>query len=312
MRETILNNQNDAAKNINNLHTGNEIKIIFSDVDGTIIPLNNDYKVADVPNSLISSAKILYDKKIPLVLVTGRALNEIKNVSDIIGNNQTYYILLHGAEIYSPNLELIYQDQISKDSLKEICQEIKEFARKNNCNPNFYFVYKGEQYSTRPFKLPYNGKDVKVISSLDSLGEDYNVGKLLICEENNKKRVELQKFLSKRFEQLHVELSGDSYCDITNKSANKGSAIEHFAKIMNIDLKNAAVFGDAENDKTMLEVVNHHGGLTIAVENGVEELKQKAKYITKSVYDDGFSYALEKIVENNEANKKTLFSKNWR
>lgn len=291
---------------IDKLDFNNEIKIIFSDVDGTIIPLNNDYKVQKVPNSVLISIEKLISKNIQLALVTGRALNEIKNIASVIDNCKTHYILLHGAEIYTPNLELVYKDHINNTLLREIINFIEDFAQIHTCNINFYFVFNGEQYSTKPFKLPYNGKDASVIESLDILGEDYMVGKLLICEENNEKRMHLQKSLSNKFSQLHVELSGPCYCDITNKNANKGKAIKQLSELMNIDLKNAAVFGDAENDKSMFDIINESGGLTIAVDNAVDELKQKAKYVTKSVYDDGFLYALEKIIENNNMikNKK--------
>lgn len=201
---------------------------------------------------------------------------------------------MHGAEIYNSKLELIHADYIDKELLKEIVGSIDEFAMQNNSDTKFYFVYDGEQYSTRPFRLPYNGKNVKVVKTLDELGENYAVGKLLICEEE--KRLALQKFLTERFSGLNVELSGASYCDITNKNATKGIAIKHLSQMLNINLKNSVVFGDAENDKSMFEVVSASGGITIAVDNAVDVIKQRADYRTKSIYEDGFSYAVEKIV----------------
>lgn len=222
MSNTILNN----SKDINNLEFSNEIKVIFSDVDGTIIPLDNDYKVVNIPQSVLIAVQKLNKAEIHLVLTTGRALNEIKNVSSIINSPKINYILLHGAEIYTFDLQLIHKDYISKKQLSEIISSICEFTTKNKTNTNFYFVFNGEQYSTKPFKLPYNGKEVILIESLNDLGNDYEIGKILICERNNEKRIEIQKFLSAKFPELQIELSGDLYCDITNQNATKGSAIK--------------------------------------------------------------------------------------
>lgn len=78
------------VKNIDDINIKEKISIVFLDVDGTIIPLDNTFSEAQVPKSVIEASKILDD--IPLVLVTGRALNEIRNVASVIGNEKN---LLH-------------------------------------------------------------------------------------------------------------------------------------------------------------------------------------------------------------------------
>ncbi|CRH92073.1 Putative hydrolase M6_Spy0533 [Chlamydia trachomatis] len=52
--------------------------------------------------------------------------------------------------------------------------------------------------------------------------------------------------------------------------------------------------GDAENDRTMLEVVAN----PVVMENGVPELKKIAKYITKSNNDSGVAHAIREWVLN--------------
>lgn len=50
--------------------------------------------------------------------------------------------------------------------------------------------------------------------------------------------------------------------------------------------------GDAENDRTMLEAV----GNPVVMENGTPELKEIAKYITKSNEESGVAHALREWV----------------
>lgn len=302
MNELTLNSaSNYKAQKIDNLinNFDNEIKIVFTDVDGTIIPLENNFDSTQIPQSIVVASLKLKALNIPFVFTTGRSLNEMTKLSKIIQTDLVYYILLHGAEIYNSEFKLFHQDYIDKSLLKDIIKTIDDFTKMNNCDTKYYFVYEGEQYSTKPFVFPYNGKEAKIINSLDVLGETYLIGKLLLSEEDVDKKLKLQQTLLNKFPQLEVNLGGASYCDITNKTATKGNAVKILAERLEFDLKNAVVFGDAQNDKSMFDAVNVSGGLTVAVDNAGDGLKQSAKFVTKSVYQDGVLYALEKIIENN-------------
>ena len=52
------------------------------------------------------------------------------------------------------------------------------------------------------------------------------------------------------------------------------------------------LLGDAENDRAMLEAV----GNPVVMENGTPELKEIAKYITKSNEESGVAHALREWV----------------
>ena len=53
-------------------------------------------------------------------------------------------------------------------------------------------------------------------------------------------------------------------------------------------------FGDEQHDRAMLEVV----GNPVVMENGTDELKKIAKYITKSNDESGVAYAIREWVLN--------------
>ncbi len=61
------------------------------------------------------------------------------------------------------------------------------------------------------------------------------------------------------------------FCTVTGPTAIKGEAVKRLAKTLNVDLKNAAVFGDAENDISMLKLVKEKGGLSVVVGNAMQK-----------------------------------------
>lgn len=288
-------------KNINELSLNfkETINIVFTDLDGTIVPIDNNFVKRTVSQKTIFASNKLKKLNIPLIFATGRAKNEVQDIVDAIGNENAYFILQLGAEVIDYKGNIIYENYISGSDIKLIIEDFLTFKNKHNLNSKYYFVVDGKQYSTEPFTLPYNGEKVFVIDSLDYFGKDFSAGKILIYEPEIEKGKLIQNHLLQKFPNLSIDLSAGGYCDITLKEATKGKAIEQLAAKLKVNLKNAVVFGDAENDISMFQTIKACGGLTIAVENAMDKLKQQADFITKSVDNDGFDYAIEKILENN-------------
>ena len=63
----------------------------------------------------------------------------------------------------------------------------------------------------------------------------------------------------------------------------KASGILKVCELLDIDIKDTYAFGDSNNDFSMLEIAGH----SIVMENGTDEVKKIAEYITTSVTDDG-------------------------
>ena len=51
-------------------------------------------------------------------------------------------------------------------------------------------------------------------------------------------------------------------------------------------------FGDADNDREMFE----QAGFAVAMENGREEMKKMADYVTDTNREDGVAKAMEKFI----------------
>lgn len=278
----------------------NKVKVVFSDIDGTMLPMGDEGVQAKMPESAILAAGKLKQAKIPLILVTGRSTNEIGEIAKSICNGETYLVLFQGGLILDPSGNVIHEDFINAVDATNIEKELVAFRKSAKLNSKFYMVVNGEQYSIEPFVIPYNGKNATVIKSMDDFGKNFKVAKIEIYEPDIKKAKLLQAYLKRNFPGFRIDLSAKGYCCISSPTATKGGAIRKLATMLNINLNYAAAFGDAENDLSMFKVINDAGGLTVATGNASELLKNQADYVTLSVYDGGFAKGVDKIIENNK------------
>ena len=80
--------------------------------------------------------------------------------------------------------------------------------------------------------------------------------------------------------------------EIVKKGLNKAVGLELVAIHYQIPRERIIAFGDEDNDFEMIKFAGHG----IAMENGISELKQLAREVTKSNENDGIAYYLEKTL----------------
>lgn len=287
-----------SPKSIDNLagHFDNKIKIIFSDIDGTLIPFGQEGKI---PESVNYGIKKLKQVQIPLILATGRSYWEAKQIADKMGNDRAYIITLQGAEVLNPNGSVIYQDNIKNKDFKKILKEIESFNNSHKQNSKFLFFVNGKPYSTEGTDFPYIFQSITTIKSINDLGSNFTSNQIKLYNPNNENLKSIQAHLKKNFPNYNINMVSDCYCEITSPTATKGNAAKKLAKILGVDLKNSAAFGDSENDISMLKQVKISEGLAVAVGNAMEPVKYNANFITSTVNENGFAKAVDKILINN-------------
>lgn len=282
------------------------IKLVASDLDGTIIDKNNliyenNFKAIDYLNK----------NNIDFVICTGKTYSIIKGMCSkfnasygIFGNGNQIINLRTGEEIYKKLL-----------TLSEINSCIN-IAKANNLHVHIYtdteIITEELKYmDLRNYKLQqskYYDTTLKV-NVVDNLKEylqtnDPEVCKLIISSESN-----LSKIKNKILEKENVSITtikkyGEymdtiinkeyEYLDITPKNISKSSALNILGNYLNINNNEIMAVGDNLNDLEMVK----NSGMGIAVANAYDELKQVAKYTTKNpVEKGGFAEAVYKFVE---------------
>ena len=278
----------------------NKIELVFSDIDGTIMPHNKENPLADAMPSAKKATIKLREAKIPLILATGRIYPEAKDLAQRIGVKGSYIISQQGSEIRDSKGKLIYQDGIKSCDFKEITVFLEAFKKQNNLDFKIIPAIDGHFYSIEEFELPYIWSKVRRVNSFADFNDNVSPSSICIYEKNPEKIKFIQANLKKRFPAYHIDISTHCFCDVTSATATKGNAIKKMAQLLGVDLKNCVTFGDAENDISMLSQLKSSGGLAVAVGNAMPSVKESANFVTLPVTEGGFAKGIDMILENNQ------------
>lgn len=287
----------------------NKIDIVFSDIDGTLLVPDPTAPKGQVPETVKVTAARLKSAHIPMFLATGRSYGEASAIAKGMGLQNPYIIALHGSEIFNPKGELIYKNVIPKDDAVNIVDEIKEFVKKNHFESKVYFFVDGKPFAFESYEIPYMWEKFTIVKSLDDFAS-FTPAKICVFDKDGDVLREIQAFIKKKNPDYRVDISTSFFCEVTTNTASKGNAVKKVAELSGINLKNAVVFGDAENDLSMFETVKEGGGIAVAVSNSMPVLKENASYVTSSVYEGGVNHAVKIILQNNalleQKNKEML------
>lgn len=272
------------------------IKILFSDLDGTLVE-----HAGDVTEDTIKYVKKLVDNGVQLILVSGRHADLIKSIHHNLGI-KTPVIGCNGGMIKDLiTNEVLFKNEIPKETIKksiEIAEQlgVNWVVYEQN---NIFF----DKMPPKSYKLPYVNSELPEklranFVKLDSVDEMFSKErvfiKTLILFDNNMDVIEKGNKLLSELEDVQVLRSAEMYLDVMPKGSSKGQAIKSYLEMINISKDNVASIGDAENDLDMIEFA----GLGIAMGNAIDNLKDIAQYVT-SKQPEGFKDAVDYIISKN-------------
>lgn len=268
------------------------IKAVFIDIDDTLTNSNRE-----VSQRNREAIKKCIDKGIKIILTSGRSRKDALEYQRQIGTSP-YIISSNGASVFdAENAKELYVQPVKK----EIVRELLNYAVENDYRISFN--YKDKLVMNKAF---YPDEQDKV-KGIDELKQIINSEKIIQCVVYNQDIEKMKKFKqnieenikevkiineSKRLKNPELKPSKNYYCDIVSKHVSKGKAVEELCKYLEISIDEIIVIGDGENDISMFEITLN----SVAMANGLDFVKEKAKYITKSNDEDGVAVVLEKLL----------------
>lgn len=263
-------------------------KIIFSDIDGTLAV---EGKTSDKTKDLVKKYVNLNNY---FVLVSGRTITYTTAISKEI-NASGYVISTNGAVVYDYiNDKIIYKKTISFNVIETLF---------NLCNfYNARLVFGGLK-TIYTNKLKHKDKETEINGITKEIYDNNPITQITISSvsENTLNKIigEVEKINEVKIVNRHRFLydktyvdNGNLWIDIASVKVSKKIAVLKLLEYLNIKLEDSVRIGDDLNDLPMFV----DKGLNIAVDNAIPKLKEKAHFITKSCYEDGVCYALEKIM----------------
>lgn len=270
-------------------------KIIFIDVDGTLI--NYENKLPESAKKAVIQAR----KNNHLVyLCTGRSKAEMPDYILDIGLDG---IICGNGSYVEHNGKVIMHKLISEEDAKEIVdwlhsKNLEFYLESNNglfASRNFREVGKKpiQQYSANKGETNYQNLEVEdVLHGLIFDGKLYR-------DDLNKVSFVLNSYqdyldAKEKFSHLPVGTWGGKgekalFGDIGIANVTKENAIDYLLKYLKRDVKDTFAFGDAIIDISMLEFCN----IGVAMNSGQQEIKEIADYVTDDVDKDGLYNAFK-------------------
>ena len=131
----------------------------------------------------------------------------------------------------------------------------------------------------------------RVVLDFEQYGQ--RVDKIVATCRNVSLLAELEHQLQRAFhDQALASRSQAHYLDVTAPRANKGDALVTLANLLGVPLERTMVIGDGGNDPAMF----HRAGLSVAMGQASQEVRQQAMQVTSSNLEDGVAQAIERYV----------------
>ena len=270
-------------------------KIVFFDVDGTLVTRNNH-----IPKSTKSAIEALKKNGITPVIATGRApvlVHEIVktlNIDTFIAMNGQY-IVHKGKVLYQNPIDLTLVDQMvdfavdRKDGIiLSTADEIIANSAISLVNRGYLYMFLKGLVGIIPHRIKVRMCNRMMIKAPEK--EDYANKEVFMMNINANQ--EQQVAYEEAFgDVLSFTRANEMSMDIISKGTSKASGIEKLASELGVAIENTYAFGDGLNDLEMLQ----KAGTGVAMANGFEELKAAADMVTDSVFSDGISNGLRKL-----------------
>ena len=260
-------------------------KIIFSDIDGTLI--HDALEVTPKTHQSLSDA---VNSGVRFVPVSARMPEAIKPIiKDFLP--QVPMISYNGAFIQDENGQVIDSCPMSPQAAQAICQYLEKEVPDVAWN-----VYSGEKWLSQNRMNKWISSEEKVVSlvsqesDLEAIGHLSEVHKLLLMGEPEK-MVVLEEKLRELYPGLSIARSLPYYIEVMANGIQKGRAVNLLADHYGVDMSETLAFGDNFNDIDMLEAA----GEAYVMANALKEVKERIGHVTANHNHDGIALVLEKF-----------------
>ncbi|MDD2968709.1 MAG: HAD family hydrolase [Lachnospiraceae bacterium] len=266
------------------------IKLIISDIDGTLVPDGTD----QINSEIFNVIETLYEKGIRFAAASGRQFISIKKLFEPV-SDKIFYIPDGGSVVRTLD-ETIFEETIPQSIAKEVAKDILSIPECDMmiCGMKGTYVMDQNSKMAKWLSDSYHF-DVEELTDLDAEIDD-EILKVSLYHESDAEGKAEDFFMDKWKDTLQLSCAGIMWIDCSHKNANKGIALKHLQEYLKITKEETMAFGDNINDLEMIE----NAGISYAIGNARDEIKAAADRIADTNVNDGVLKELKKLLEKNE------------
>lgn len=243
-------------------------KYFFFDIDGTLAvgEPGDQY----IPESTKKALQMLRDNGHFLAIATGRGYGMAKDYMETLGFEN---MISDGGNGITLNKELLSIEPLDKEKCLKLIEELEEknIAWALSADEKMRRLAPNERFHE---ETQDTYMKTEVVEGLDPQSFKEIKKVFIACERGVEDTIDMLKELP--FVRFHDEYL---FVEPDDKSVGIKKVMDHFKA----DYKDVVVFGDEKNDLKMFR----DEWLSIAMGNAIDELKEKATYVTSDVDKDG-------------------------
>lgn len=287
------------------------ISLIASDMDGTLLN-----EKMTVPPENAAAIKKAAQRGIKFIVATGRSYGEAKPLIKSVGI-EAPIIAMNGAQVFDEQGKVISTVSINKTVIRKIFHLLKSKGLYFEVMTNQGTVSDSKMrriqnvasllvdlQTTDSFKIAVSLASARLelmnityVDSYEKLLDNPKVTILKVIAFSAEKQKVLQPVTKELMTlgNLAITASSASNIEINHSNAQKGVALETYAKSLNIPMTQVMSIGDNLNDASMLEAAS----VSFAMGNATEEIKEVARYLTDTNVNHGVGKAIERAITEN-------------
>ena len=262
--------------------------------DGWLIVSDMDATLLDENKQISAENKQAIDYFIEngglFTVASGRMATEVKMYFDTFSVNAPA-ILNNGAQIhdFKNDIDLMLKciEEDRKDSVRRAYENISGVGIEVCTASDNVYIYRECSETGR-----YKKRNVTVNYGMNEQAWSDKWIKVLIIGEKEQLDA-VDPVYRSMYDKGYVVRSGENYLDIVANGASKGNALTVLFERMGVKRDHVIAVGDNMNDISMI----YPAGIGVAVENGVDELKNAADIIAPPHTEPVVKFVIEEIID---------------
>lgn len=251
-----------------------EKKIVFFDIDGTLIDINKK----QISEKMLETLHRLKDKNVILCIATGRPplnLPAFKELFDV-------FLTFNGSYCFNRQ-QVILSNPLDGMDVQRIIKNATAIGRPVSVATKERMVSNGKDQDLIDY-YSFANREIEVEDDFDVIAKQEVYQMMMGGREDEYPQI-LEGVQGAR-----ITAWWDRAVDIIPCDGGKGRGVEAILEYYHLSKENALAFGDGNNDIELLQAVGHG----VAMGNASEQLKAVADDICRSAADDGiYFYCLE-------------------
>lgn len=282
-------------------------KMVVSDLDGTLLDRNSK-----ITKENVEAIKKLADNGIKFVIMSGRSYDQIKEIADTYGI-QCGVVGLNGCEIIDKDGNKMCTHYLKYEDVSCITKTCDEenvlyqiyttdgmiTKKSDNLIDNIIALAKLHETDDRKilefalnhYNLIYSDKNLIDDVHGTLVEDDHKYIKFVIIDPNAEKLQRISNKLN-NLNDINITSSFATNIEIGHRDVSKGNGVKYLSKLYDINIEDIVCIGDNFNDVSMLEIA----GLSVAMGNAVDEIKNITDKVTKTNAENGVAYAINEFV----------------